>query len=236
MQPAATTFAPVSAAASSVSIESCFAFSTKPQVLTRTTSAPSASVLTCQPPASRRAASSSESTSLRAQPRVSRATRRGAGFTDTPTRLPGAGCRAVARLVDPECRQGLFELVGLDQHLAGLGSLGGAHDATGLHEIHQPARLGEADPQLALQHRGGAELRRDDQLDGLDEQLQVVTDLLVDLLLLVLHRGQHVRPELGLALVLAELDDRADLLLVDPGALEAVRLGGAHRQEEAVAA
>ena len=40
MHPAATTLAPVSAAASSVSIESCLAFSTKPQVLTSTTSAP----------------------------------------------------------------------------------------------------------------------------------------------------------------------------------------------------
>src|SRR5690349_21689907 len=113
MQPAATTFAPVWAAASSVSMESCLAFSTKPQVLTRTTSAPSASVLTCQPPASRRAANSSESTSLRAQPRVSRATRRGAGVTDTPTRLPGAGCPAFGCLVDPEGGEGLFQLIGL---------------------------------------------------------------------------------------------------------------------------
>ena len=52
MQPAATTLAPVSAAASSVSIESCLAFSTNPQVLTTTTSAPSPSVVTCQPSAS----------------------------------------------------------------------------------------------------------------------------------------------------------------------------------------
>ena len=57
-------------------MESCLAFSTKPQVLTTTTSAPSPSVVTCQPSACSRAASSSESTSLRAQPRVSRATRR----------------------------------------------------------------------------------------------------------------------------------------------------------------
>ena len=60
-------------------MESCLAFSTKPQVLTTTTSAPSPSVVTCQPSACSRAASSSESTSLRAQPRVSRATRRPSG-------------------------------------------------------------------------------------------------------------------------------------------------------------
>src|SRR4051794_25709107 len=76
MQPAATTFAPVSAAASSVSMESRLAFSTNPQVLTRTTSAPSPSVVTSQPSPASRAASSSESTSLRAQPSVSNATRR----------------------------------------------------------------------------------------------------------------------------------------------------------------
>src|SRR5690242_15888449 len=141
MQPAATTLAPVSAAASSVSIESCFAFSTKPQVLTTTTSAPSASVLTCQPPASRRAANSSESTSLRAQPRVSRATRRGAGVTDTPPRLPGAGGDALARLVDAQSCQGRFQLIGLDQHLTGLGTLGRADDPPALHQVHQPAGL-----------------------------------------------------------------------------------------------
>src|SRR5690349_12649096 len=74
MQPAATTLAPVSAAASRVSMESRLAFSTKPQVFTRTTSAPSPSVVTSQPSLASRAASSSESTSLRAQPRVSKAT------------------------------------------------------------------------------------------------------------------------------------------------------------------
>src|SRR5215475_6081745 len=77
MQPVATTLAPVSDAASSVSIESCLAFSTKPQVLTSTTSASEPSVVISHPPAARRAANSSESTSLRAQPSVSNATRLG---------------------------------------------------------------------------------------------------------------------------------------------------------------
>src|SRR5690554_527493 len=57
-------------------MESCLALSTKPQVFTRITSASSPSVVTSQPSACKRAASSSESTSLRAQPRVSSATRR----------------------------------------------------------------------------------------------------------------------------------------------------------------
>ena len=68
MQPAATTFAPESAAASNVSMESFLAESMNPQVLTTITAGSSS--LTFQPAASSRAASSSESTSLRAQPKV----------------------------------------------------------------------------------------------------------------------------------------------------------------------
>ena len=79
MQPTATTaFADPSAfrseAWSRVSTESFLAASTKPQVLTTTVSASSGSATSRKPPASSRPASSSESTSLRAQPRVTRAT------------------------------------------------------------------------------------------------------------------------------------------------------------------
>src|SRR3954454_519502 len=76
MQPTATTLRPVSCAAISASMESRFAASTKPQVLTRTASASSASGTTAQPASSSRAASSSESTSLRAQPSVTNDTER----------------------------------------------------------------------------------------------------------------------------------------------------------------
>src|SRR3954470_3790911 len=79
-----------------------------------------------------------------------------------------------------------LELVGLDQHVAGLGPLGRADDAAALHEVHEPTGLGETDPQLALEHRRRAELAGDDELHGLDEQLQVAADVLVDLLLLAL--------------------------------------------------
>src|SRR5258708_18043597 len=60
-------------------MDSCFAASMKPQVLTSTTSA-SASTARVQPAASSRAASSSESTSFRAQPSVTRLTLRPVAF------------------------------------------------------------------------------------------------------------------------------------------------------------
>src|SRR5207248_4956535 len=144
-----------------------------------------------------------------------------------PTRVSIAAAQPV---------QYLIQLVGLDQHLARLRPLARPDDAARLHQVHQPPGLGEPDPQLALQHRGRAELRADHQLGGLDEQLQVVADVLVDLLAGFLRRRQDIRPELRLPLVLAELDDIVDLRLADPGALDPDRLGRAHRQEQAVAA
>ena len=69
----------MSDAASSVSIESFLALSTKPQVLTTTTSGAvgDSGPTSSQPAASSRPASSSESVSLRAQPSVTSETRRG---------------------------------------------------------------------------------------------------------------------------------------------------------------
>jgi hypothetical protein len=63
-----------SEAASRVSTESFLAASTKPQVFTTTVSASSGSSTRRKPSAASRPASSSESTSLRAHPRVTRAT------------------------------------------------------------------------------------------------------------------------------------------------------------------
>ena len=48
--------------------------------------------------------------------------------------------------------------------------------------IRRPA-LAKPDPQLALQHRGRAELRGDDELGGLQQQVEVVADVVLDLLL-----------------------------------------------------
>ena len=84
----------VGGAPSSVSIESFLALSTKPQVLTTTTSAPPASSTSSQPAASSRPASSSESTSLRAQPSVTRATRREAGTREVYWRGEPLGPRS----------------------------------------------------------------------------------------------------------------------------------------------
>ena len=46
----------------------------------------------------------------------------------------------------PDRRQGDREFLGLDQHIAGLGALRRPDDAVVLHQVHQPAGLGEADP------------------------------------------------------------------------------------------
>src|SRR5690348_1235449 len=71
----------------------------KPQVLTRTTSASSASAVRAQPAASRRPASSSESTSLRAQPKVTSATLREGDGTTCRLPAPGPGPPGRSRTV-----------------------------------------------------------------------------------------------------------------------------------------
>src|SRR5699024_1023553 len=63
--------------------------------------------------------------------------------------------RRAATLDHPDHRR---QFLGLDQHVTGLGPLGGPDDVPGLHQVHEATRLGEPDPQLALQHRGRSEL------------------------------------------------------------------------------
>ena len=97
--------------------------------------------------------------------------------------------------------------------------------------MRRPA-LAKPDPQLALQHRRRPELGGDHELGGLQQQVEVVADVLVDLLL---DRPRRRRPggrrlELGLDV----LDDGVDLGLGHPRALDAHRLGRAHRQEQRV--
>src|SRR5260221_8811489 len=79
-------------------MDSCFAASMKPQVLTSTTSA-SASTASVQPAASSRAASSSESTSFRAQPSVTRLTLRPVAFDAVSCEL-GSSAAGWLRLDD----------------------------------------------------------------------------------------------------------------------------------------
>src|SRR5262249_44777780 len=115
-QPTATTRALPDAAPSSSAMDSCFAASMKPHVLTRTTfaSPASSSPASVQPAASSRPASSSESTSLRAQPRVTRLTvrSRGGGFSmlgDTPADYGKTGrAQAAAPGRQPDAWAGSF--------------------------------------------------------------------------------------------------------------------------------
>ncbi len=88
-----------------MSIESFFAASTKPQVLTTAISASSASSTSSNPSAASRPASSSESTSLRAQPRVISATLCGAapeaGETGMVELSMAPGYPSPAAIADP---------------------------------------------------------------------------------------------------------------------------------------
>src|SRR5437016_1787756 len=71
-------------------------------------------------------------------------------------------------------RQCLFELFGGHEDVAGLRTRGRADDAALLEEVHEPAGPGEADPQLALQHGRGAQLRPHDELHRLVQQVVIV--------------------------------------------------------------
>ena len=125
------------------------------------------------------------------------------------------------------------DVVGLDQHVACLRALAGPDHAAALEDVHQPSRLGEADAQLALQHRGRAELGGDHQLDRLDHEVEVVADVVVELALGLLRDGDVVAVR-RLQLRLAVLDDLVHLGLGDPGPLHAHGLARSHRQEEPV--
>src|SRR3954470_10902673 len=48
-------------------------------------------------------------------------------------------------------REHSIQFIRFDQYIARLGALARADDPPRLHEVHQPSRLGETDPQLALQ-------------------------------------------------------------------------------------
>jgi len=157
---------------------------------------------------------------------------RGVGFALRGVRGLGTlrASRRTALALDPG--QGLLELLGLDEDVAGLGPLRGADDLTGLEQVHEASGLGEADAQLALEHGGGAELTGDDELGGLQEQVHVVADLLVNLLLDL--RDDDVLAVLGRQLGLDVLDDGTDLGLGDPRALDTHWCGGARPQVEGV--
>ena len=99
------------------------------------------------------------------------------------------------------------QVVRLHQNVPRLAALARADDPAGLQQVHQPAGLREADPQLALQHRRRPELGGDDELGRLQQQVEVVADVLVDLL--AGDGGGDVVAVAGLQLALDVRDDLA---------------------------
>src|SRR4051812_30784450 len=144
---------------------------------------------------------------------------------------PGSWCRSLLSLV--QCGDDSVEVVGLDEDVAGLRPFAGADGPAALEDVHQPAGLGEADPELALQHRGGSELRGHDELHCLDHEVEVVADVVVELTTRRCRRRDVLtvgRSELLLAVV----DDLVDLGLGHPRPLDTHRLRRTHRQEQRV--
>src|SRR5262249_18597148 len=94
----------------------------------------------------------------------------------------GRGHRATSVFLRaPQRRQQTGQILLADQHVPGLGAFARADDPPALQQVHEPTGLREAHPQLALQHRGGPELRVDHLFGGQEQQVEVVTDVRVDL-------------------------------------------------------
>src|SRR5215469_6756154 len=77
-------------------------------------------------------------------------------------------------LICQELAQRLFhfaEPVRTLQHLARLGTVGGAHDAVSFHEIDQVSGASVADAQPPLQQRSGCLAKFDDQAHGVHVKL-----------------------------------------------------------------
>src|SRR6185369_1662161 len=175
-QPAATTAAPDDAAPSSWSMDSSLAAWMNPQVLTRTTSAPSVSPgpVTVQPAPSSRAASSSESTSLRAQPREIRLTVRPArpavGSRDgTPADYgkPASAAPADAPTHHSPARGGSGRagrppLTGPEAERDRLVGAGRRPGGRAVHDQRDPARVAELHADRVVHHPVPVRSRRDD--------------------------------------------------------------------------
>src|SRR6478609_9554011 len=132
-----------------------------------------------------------------------------------------------------------LELLDGHQDGAGLGAFARADDAALLEQVHDPPGTGEADLQLALQHRRRAQLAAHDELHRLTHQRLV-------LVVVGPVAAEVAAAELALALValdptdvdhLGRLaapvgDDLADLLLGDERALDALGHVRAAGQQE----
>jgi len=120
----------------------------------------------------------------------------------------------VVRSSAPKGGQDFVEVIWPLQDVPRLGTFAWPDNTPALQQVHQPARLGEPDPELALQHGRRAELAGDDQLCRGDQQLKVVADVTVDVLGLLRCR-RDILPVLDLLLMPAVLDDLPDLFLRD---------------------
>src|ERR1035437_5183548 len=85
---------------------------------------------------------------------------------DIPRSREGHGSCSVI-LPAPQRVNHFTQIIGPDPDVPGHGSFARPDDPPALQKVHEPARLSEPHPQLALQHRGGAELRANDKLSGL---------------------------------------------------------------------
>src|SRR5215469_1446697 len=81
-----------------------------------------------------------------------------------PTARPPAPAAGDDSILAAQRRQQARQVVWANQYITRLRTLAGTHDAAALKQVHEPTGLREAHPELALQHRGRAELRGDDQL------------------------------------------------------------------------
>src|ERR1700684_3642131 len=88
---------------------------------------------------------------------------------------------ALSALSAPQRRKYLVKVIRPFQDISRLGAFAWPDNTPALQQVHQPARLCEPHPELALQHGRGAELAANNQLSRRDQQLEVVADIGVDL-------------------------------------------------------
>src|SRR4051812_36805558 len=81
---------------------------------------------------------------------------------------------ATADLVVAAATEEVVELLGRHEHVACLRAGGRADHPALLEQVHHPSGAGEADAELALEHRCRAELRADDELHRLPHEGVVV--------------------------------------------------------------
>src|SRR5438270_1863326 len=116
------------------------------------------------------------------------------------------------------------QLFGRHEYGPGLRSFGRADDAPTFQEVHQAAGSGEADSELALEHRGRAQLGTHDELHSLLDQVVIVVVVdaaVVGATSVVVALDPF--DVLGLGLAPPVGHDLPHLVLADPRSLDAPR-------------